>query len=152
MTANQAEYSVQMMSRTLGVSRSGFYAYQSRPPSDRQVADDALTDRIAAIHELSKQTYGAPRIHAELADEGVHVGRKRIERLMKAKDLKGVSRRKFVVTTERDPRARPASDLVDRNFYADAPNVLWVADITYVPTWAGFLLSLIHISEPTRPY
>ena len=82
MTANQAEYSVQMMSRTLGVSRSGFYAYHSRSPSVRQLADDALSDRIAAIHEASKETYGAPRIHAELADEGVHVGRKRIERLM----------------------------------------------------------------------
>ena len=139
MTANQAEYPVQMMSRTLGVSRSGFYAYHSRPPSDRQVADATLTDRIATIYEASKQTYGVPRIHAELADEGVHVGRKRIEQLMKAKGLRGVSRRKFVVTTERNPHARPASDLVDRNFYADAPNWLWVADITFVPTWTGFL-------------
>ena len=150
MTANQAEYSIQLMSRTLGVSRSGFYAYHSRPPSARQVADCALTDRIAEIHEGSKQTYGAPRIHAELADEGVHVGRKRIERLMKAKGLRGVSRRKFVVTTERDPRARPASDLVDRNFYADAPNVLWVADITYVPTWAGFLYLAVVLDAFSR--
>ena len=86
-TANQAVYSVQLMSRTLGVSRSGFYAYQSRPPSDRQVADEALTDRIAAIHEASKETYGAPRIHAELADEGIQVGRKRVERLMKGEPL-----------------------------------------------------------------
>ena len=125
MTANQAAYSVQLMSRTLGVSRSGFYAHHSRPPSARQVADDALTVRIATIHEASKETYGAPRIHAELAEDGIHVVRKRIERLMKANGLKGVSRRKFVVTTQRDPRTRPASDLVDRNFYADAPNVLW---------------------------
>ena len=92
----------------------------------------------------------APRIHAELADEGVHVGRKRIERLMKAKGLRGVSRRKFVVTTERDPRARPACDLVDRNFYADAPNVLWVADITYVPTWAGFLYLAVVLDAFSR--
>jgi putative transposase len=138
MTATQAEYSIQMMSRTLGVSRSGFYAYHSRLPSARSLADEALSERIAAIHEASKETYGAPRIHAELADEGICVGRKRIERLMLAKGLRGVSRRKFVVTTERDPRVRPAADLVDRNFYADAPNVLWVADITFVPTWAGF--------------
>jgi len=125
MTANQAAYSVQLMSRTLGVSRSGFYAYHNRPPCARQVADAALTDRVATIHEASKETYGAPRIHADLAEDGIHVGRKRIERLMKAKDVKGVSRRKFVVTTQRDPHTRPASDLVDRNFYADAPNVLW---------------------------
>lgn len=138
------------MSRTLGVSRSGFYAYHSRPLSNRQVTDDALADRIAIIHEASKQTYGAPRIHAELAEDGIQVGRKRIERLMKAKGLRGVSRRKFVVTTERDPRARPASDLVDRNFYADAPNVLWVADITYVPTWAGFLYLAVVLDAFSR--
>ena len=111
------------MSRTLGVSRSGFYAHHCRPPSDRQVADEALTDRIVAIHKASKETYGAPRIHAELADEGVHVGRKRVERLMLAKGLRGVSRRKFVVTTERDPRVRPAADLVDRNFYAPSRQI-----------------------------
>ena len=150
MTANQADYSIQLMSRTLGVSRSGFYAHHSRPPSARQVTDDALTGRIAAIHEASKQTYGAPRIHAELAEDGIQVGRKRIERLMKAKGLRGVSRRRFVVTTERDPRARPASDLVDRNFYADAPNVLWVADITYVPTWAGFLYLAVVLDAFSR--
>ena len=150
MTANQAEYSVHMMSRTLGVSRSGFYAHHSRPPSARQVTDEALTKRIAAIHEASKETYGAPRIHAELADEGVFVGRKRVERLMLAKGLRGVSRRKFVVTTERDPRVRPAADLVDRNFYADAPNVLWVADITYVPTWAGFLYLAVVLDAFSR--
>ena len=147
MTANQAEYSIQLMSRTLGVSRSGFYAYRGRPPSTRQVADDALAERIATIHEASKETYGAPRIHAELSEEGVQVGRKRIERLMKAKGLKGISRRKFVVTTERNPRARPASDLVDRNFYADAPNVLWVADITYGaprPGWSWVHMTGMH--------
>ena len=150
MTANQAEYSVQRMSRTLGVSRSGFYAYHSRPPSVRQVADERLSKRIAAIHEASKETYGAPRIHAELADEGIQVGRKRVERLMLANGLRGVSRRKFAVTTERDPRVRPAADLVDRNFYADAPNVLWVADITYVPTWAGFLYLAVVLDAFSR--
>ena len=150
MTANQAEYSIQLMSRTLGVSRSGFYAYHSRLPSVRQVADERLSKRIAAIHKASKETYGAPRIHAELADEGIQVGRKRVERLMLANGLRGVSRRKFVVTTERDPRVRPAADLVDRNFYADAPNVLWVADITYVPTWAGFLYLAVVLDAFSR--
>ena len=150
MTANQADYSIQMMSRTLGVPRSGFYAHSSRSPSARSVADEALCRRIAKIHEASKGTYGARRIHAELADEGVSVGRKRIERLMKAKGLRGVSHRKFVVTTQRDPRMRPATDLVDRNFYADAPNVLWVADITYVPTSAGFLYLAVVLDAYSR--
>ena len=150
MTANQAEYSVQMMSRTLGVSRSGFYAYHRRPPSARQIADEAQSKRIAMIHKASKETYGAPRIHAELADEGIFVGRKRVARLMLAKGLRGVGRRKFVVTTERDPRVRPAADLVDRNFYADAPNMLWVADITFVPTWAGFLYLAVVLDAFSR--
>jgi len=150
MTANQADYSIQMMSRTLGVSRSGFYAHHGRPASARAIADEALSMRIANIHTASKETYGAPRIHAELADESVFVGCKRVERLMKANGLRGVSRRKFVTTTQRDPRARPAADLVDRNFYADAPNVLWVADITYVPTWAGFLYLAVVLDAYSR--
>jgi transposase InsO family protein len=114
MTANQAVYPVQLMARVMGVSRSGFYAWQRRAPSNRTVADAALSARIAEIHNASKQTYGAPRIHAELADEGVSVGRKRIERLMKAAALVGVSRRKGTRTTIRDERVRPANDLVDQ--------------------------------------
>ena len=150
MTDHQTDYSVQLMSRTLGVSRSGFYASQNRPACARSIADDALTKRIEEIHAASKETYGAPRIHAELADEGISVGRKRIERLMKANGLRGVSRRKFVTTTVRDKRQRPAADLVDRHFYADAPNVLWVADITYVPTWAGFLYLAVVLDAFSR--
>lgn len=142
MTANQAMYPIDKMAKTLGVSRSGFYAWSSRSPSARSMADGDLTERIQAIHRASKQTYGAPRIHAELADEGICVGRKRVERLMKAAGLKGVSRRKSARTTIRDDRVRPASDLIDRNFYAHEPNVLWVADITYVPTWQVFCIWL----------
>ncbi len=150
MTANQAEYPVQMMARVLGVSRSGFYAHGTRPPSSRDLADADLTERIEKIHATSKQTYGAPRIHAELTDEGLLVGRKRVERLMKAAGLRGVSRRKFVTTTIRDDRIRPARDLVDRNFTVDAPNRLWVADITYVPTWAGFLYLAVVLDAFSR--
>lgn len=113
------------MSRTLSVSNRGFYAYHSRPPSRLQVTDEALSRRIVTIHEVSKETYGVSRIHAELTKENIQVGRKHIERLMKANGLRGVSRRKFVFTTERDPRVRPASDLFDRNLYADVSNVLW---------------------------
>jgi putative transposase len=150
MTANQATFPTQIMAEALGVSRSGFYAWRDRPPSTRAVADAAMTARIETIHRASRETYGAPRIHAELADEGIHVGRKRVERLMKAADLKGVSRRKFVKTTMRDERVRPAKDLVDRNFYAAAPNILWVADITYVPTWTGFLYLAVVLDAFSR--
>lgn len=150
MTANQADYSIQMMSRSLGVSRSGFYAHTCRRPSSRAIADAVLASRIEKIHKASKATYGAPRIHAELTEEGTSIGRKRVERLMKANGLRGVSRRKFISTIVRDERVRPASDLVDRNFYADAPNELWVADITYVPTWAGFLYLAVVLDAFSR--
>ena len=150
MTANQAMFSISTMCRSLGVSRSGFYAWQERCPSARAIADAELMERITTIHRGSRETYGAPRIHAELADEGIHVGRKRVEGLMKAAGLKGVSRRRFVTTTMRDERVRPANDLVDRNFYANAPNVLWVADITYVPTWAGFLYLAVVLDAFSR--
>ena len=130
MTANQAVYPIETMAMTLGVSRSGFYAWNSRSPSARALADGDLTGRIKTIRQASRQIYGAPRVHAELADAGIHVGRKRVERLMKAAGLKGASRRRSAHTTIREDRVRPATDLVDRNFYAREPNVLWVADIT----------------------
>jgi len=150
MTANQAMFSIATMSKTLGVSRSGFYAWRERAVSAGSKADTALSERIKAIHEASSETYGAPRIHAELADAGVHVGRKRVERLMKVAGIAGISRRKSAHTTVRDERLRPASDLVDRNFHADEPNRLWVADITYVPTWAGFLYLAVVLDAFSR--
>ena len=150
MTANQAMYPIETMAKTLGVSRSGFYAWSSRSPSACSMADGDLTGRIKTIHQASRQIYGAPRVHAELADAGVHVGRKRVERLMKAAGLKGVSRRRSTRTTIRDDRVRPASDLVDRNFYAHQPNALWVADITYVPSWGGFLYLAVVLDAYSR--
>jgi len=150
MTANQAMFPIQTMCKSFGVSRSGFYAWRERAPSARSVADAELMVRIKAIHAGSRETYGDPRIHAELADEGICVGRKRVERLMKAAAIVGVSRRKVSRTTFRDKRVRPACDLVDRNFYADNPNRLWVADITYVPTWAGFLYLAVVLDAFSR--
>jgi putative transposase len=147
MTANQATFPIATMSRIFGVSRAGYYAWRERAASARSKADADLTERIRTIHEASRRTYGAPRIHAELADEGLHVGRKRVERLMKAAGLAGVSRRKSARTTLRDKRVRPASDLVDRNFHAEGPDQLWVADITYSaprPGWSGVHMSGMH--------
>jgi len=137
---NQATHSVGLMCRVLKISRSGFYAWRDRPLSARAQKDLWLTGKIAAIHRLSREAYGAPMIHAELADEhAIHVGRKRVARLMRAAGLRGATLRKFVVTTTSDPQAERAVDLVDRRFYSDGPNRLWVADITYIPTWSGFL-------------
>ncbi len=150
MTANQAEYPIEIMARCMGMSRSGFYAWRAREPSARDIADQELTDLIRQTHAASRDGYGAPRIHAELADSGVHIGRKRLERLMKAAGLAGVSRRRSARTTFRDERVRPSADLVDRNFHADAPNMLWVADITCVPTWAGFLYLAVVLDAFSR--
>ncbi len=102
MTANQALYPIQLMSKVPGVSRSGFYGHLDRKLCARDVADKELMKRIVQIHATSKQKYGAPRIHAELADEGSHVGRKRVERLMKAEGLKGVTHLMFGARSKRD--------------------------------------------------
>ncbi len=122
------------------VSRSGYYAWRVRPPSRRDQADADLGVRIERIHRGSRETYGAPRIHAALQAEGVRVGNKRVNRLMRQAGLEGCHRRrkKTPRTTIRDPRAVPAADLVDRDFAPQAANTLWVADITYLPTWEGF--------------
>jgi putative transposase len=150
MRANQANFSIAMMARMLGVSPSGYYAWRQREPSVRARSDEALKARIRAIHARSRGTYGAPRIQAELADEGTSVSQKRIARLMRAMGLAGVSRRKGTRTTRRDREARPAPDLVERNFTAERPDQLWVADITYVPTWAGFLYLAVVVDAFTR--
>jgi putative transposase len=138
------------MCRLLGVSPSGYYAWRDRPPSARAQANAALEAHIRAIHKHSRETYGVPRIHAELADEGTRVGRKRIARLMRRAGLEGVSRRKRVRTTRRRQDARPAPDLVERDFVADAPDRLWVADITYIPTWSGFLYLAVVVDAWSR--
>jgi putative transposase len=134
----KAGFPVRTLCRVLGVSPSGYYAWSRRGPSARAVADAALTQEIRRAHALGRGTYGAPRVHAELREAGVHVGRKRIARLMAADGLAGISRRRFVRTTVRDRDAAPAPDLVDRQFGRDAPGRLWVADITYLPTRSGF--------------
>ncbi len=112
------------MCRLLGVSSSGYHAWKDRPPSARATADAALTERIRAIHQRSRQTYGVPRIHFELTQEGVRIGRKRVARLMRAAGLQGVSRRKGTRTTIRGKEAQVIPDLVKRNFLATAPNQL----------------------------
>jgi putative transposase len=138
--ANQATHAVGTMCRLLGISRSGFYAWMDRPMSARRCEDLSLTARIAAIHRRSLETYGAPNIHAALADEhGIRVGRKRVARLMRESGLQGATLRKYVVTTLSDPQAKQREDLVERRFFANAPDRLWVADITYIPTWSGWL-------------
>jgi putative transposase len=130
---------VATMCRVLEVSASGYYAWRVRPPSARAFEDGKLLERILAIHADSRGTYGAPRVQAELRAQGIRISRKRVARLMRQAGVHGVSRRRFVVTTVRQPGAVPAPDLVQRDFEVGGANQLWVADITYIPTWAGFL-------------
>ena len=128
------------MCKHLKVSTSGFYDWYGRVPSRRAAANAALLDHIEAVHAKSDATYGMPRIRAELADQGIVASRKRIASVMRLASIRGVSRRRgYVVTTTRDKRQRPAPDLVKRQFVATDINQLWAADMTYVPTWAGFL-------------
>ncbi len=133
-----------MLCRLLGVSRSGYYAWRMRPPAARMEADAHLCATIRQVHAASRAGalwagYGTPRIHAELRACGVRCGRKRVARLLHDSGLVGCHRRKGTITTRRSAEATPALDRVQRDFTAVAPNRLWVADITYIPTWMGFL-------------
>jgi putative transposase len=148
--ANQAKYSVRRMCRLLGVSPSGYYAWLRRPSSKRARADEELRARIRSIYERSRGTYGAPRIHAELLALGTRISRKRVARLMREAGLVGASRRRWATTTVRDAKARPAPDLVERNFTAEGRDRLWVADITYIPTWSGFLYLAVVLDAWSR--
>jgi len=150
VSANRATYPVATMCRVLEVSTSGYYAWLKRMPSQRSQGNALLTDRIRQIHLRSRGTYGAPRVHAELYDEGVHVGRKRVARLMQAARLQGISRRRHPRTTLREVGARPAPDLVERDFVAAGPNKLWVADITYISTWTGSLYLAVVVDTWSR--
>ena len=125
MNANQAIFPVATMARVLGVSEAGYYAWRHRSPSAHALADAALLKQVRTIHASSRETYGAPRVHAALRADGGKHGRKRVARLMCAAGLVGASRRRVgVTTTKRDKEARPAPDLVDRDFTATAPNQL----------------------------
>jgi putative transposase len=126
--ANQASHKAALTCSTLsslGVSESGYHAWRTRPASRRATEDAALLERIRTIHESSREAYGVPRVHAELAFEGVRIGRKRVARLMRGASLAGVSRRRFCVTTVQDAGAKKSPDLVDRKFSAKGPNRLW---------------------------
>jgi len=150
MKAHRAAHSIATLCRVLDVSTSGYYAWRTRACSARAQEDARLTDAIHRIHTRSRGTYGAPRIHAELAATGTRVGRKRVARLMRAAGVRGVSRRKRIVTTVRKPDAQPAPDLVQRAFTAASPNQLWVADITYIATWSGFLYLAVVLDAWSR--
>jgi putative transposase len=137
--------------RVLGVSESGFHAWRTRPKCERALGDEVLASIIARIHSESRRTYGAPRVHAELRlGLGIHVGRKRVARLMRAQGLAGAHRRRRPRTTIRGELSSPIPDLVGREFAVERPDRLWVADITYIRTGEGFLYLAVVLDACTR--
>ena len=138
------------MCRVLGVSPSGYYAWRGRGRSRHARRDEELRGEVREIHGRSRGTYGVPRVHADLAARGHAVGRKRVARLMREEGLAGVSRRRATRTTRPEPGRRAAADLVERHFHAEVPDRLWVADITYVPTWAGFVFLAVVLDVYSR--
>ncbi len=147
--AERTSFPVQFMCRMLGVSRSGYYDWKMRPPSRRTRENATLTTKIREIHQRSRQTYGSPRIHAELRALGTRCGRKRVERLMRQAGLRGCMRGRRKGTTRRSKRA-PVEDLVKRNFAAPEVDRVWVADITYVATREGFLYLAFILDAHSR--
>lgn len=147
MNANRANHTVKMMCKVLKLSRTGYYKWLKRGESDRERRDHELIDHILRIHRETRGIYGAPRIHTELRANGVKVGKKRVARLMREVGICGVTRRKKWRTTIRDPKARPAPDLVEREFRAAKADQLWVADITEIPTRSSklYLAAIIDV-------
>lgn len=137
--AEKANFPVALLCRVLQVSRSGFYAWCERDPSPRELEDRKLTVEISAIHKASHQTYGSPRVHAELQARQVAVSRKRIARLMRETGLTGLPPRPFRRTTDSHHDRPVAENVLNRNFDVTAPNQAWATDITYIRTWEGWL-------------
>lgn len=148
--AEKANHEVSLMCRVLGVSRSGFYAWCSRPPSERARMDARLSAHVVAIHGESRKTYGSPRIHAELKAQDVHVSRKRVARLMSEYGICARRKRRFVHTTDSNHSLPVAKNVLARNFSPPAPNRSWAADITYIPTRAGWLFLAVVLDLYSR--
>jgi putative transposase len=149
--AEKAEHAISRLCSVLGVTRQGYYAWRRRRPSARQLADRELVELIRRVHVESRETYGAPRVHAELREgHQLRVGRKRVARLMRQAGIAGVSRRGSKRRTTVAAKLPPAPDLVRRRFEASRPNQLWLADITYIPTYEGWLFLAVVMDVFSR--
>ena len=139
MKANADRFRIGWMAKALDVSKSGYYAWLKRPESSRERENRRLTVEIKAVHEASRQTYGSPRIHAELAAKGISCSKGRVARLMKEHGIRAKQKRKFRVTTDSKHSLPVAPNRLDRQFEAQGPNQAWLSDITYIPTRQGWL-------------
>lgn len=145
MEASQVAFPIGLMCEVLGVSRSGYYAWRKRPTPARAKSDAQLTVEIAGAHKRSRSTYGSPRVHAELRARGVRVGRKRVERLMRQNGIQARRKRRFRRTTDSNHSNPIAPNVVERQFEPEAPNQVWVTDVTYVWTDEGWLYLAIML-------
>ncbi|MEW1569383.1 IS3 family transposase [Streptomyces sp. NPDC093509] len=150
--AEKANYPIVLLCQVLHVARSSYYAWRDGEAArrKRQAADDALAHEITVLHIASRKTYGVPRIHAELRRLGQRVNRKRIARIMRERDIRGVTRRKHRSLTRPDKKAKPAPDLIGRDFHAERPGIKLVGDITYLPTAEGWLYPAGWTWPPAR--
>jgi transposase InsO family protein len=139
VAAERASFPVRVLCRTVGVAVGGFYAWLRRGPGRRREGDRRVGERIGAIFAASRGTYGSPRVHAELRAEGVRVSRKRVARLMREAGLAVARRRRVPRTTDSRHDHPVAPNLLDRDFVADRPDTVWLADISYIPTGEGWL-------------
>ena len=150
IATEKAAFPVRLLCRTLQVSRAGFYAWQTRPPAQRQQDDDRVAVQIAAIHAESRQRYGSPRIHAELRARGCRMSRKRVARLMHVRGLVPRRRRQFRPTTDSRHPFPIAPNVLARQFDRAAPDQAWVTDITYIPTGEGWLYLAVILDLHSR--
>jgi putative transposase len=150
IAVEKACFPVRLLCRVLSVSRAGFYAWHTRPPSPHAHADERLGLEIAAIHAESRRRYGSPRVHAELGDRGHRVSRKRVARLMRQRGLAGRRRRRFRATTDSCHALPVASNVLARQFEQPTPDVVWVTDITYIPTGEGWLYLAVILDLCSR--
>jgi putative transposase len=139
VASKEVAFPVNTMCRVLAVSRSGYYAWKKRPEPSRNTQDARLAAEIAGAHRRSRGIYGSPRVHRDLKARGIHVGKKRIERLMRESGLRGRRKRRFCCTTDSKHALPIAPNILDRRFHADAPNRVWVGDVTYIATDEGWL-------------
>lgn len=147
---HRQSHSVKTLCRVLAVSRSSYYAWRSRPPSPRQQANQYLLKRIQSIFANSRQTYGSPRIHAELRAQGIHCNHKRVERLMRQNSIRVTLRRRYKITTRSNPNITAAPNRLQRDFAIAAPNRKWASDFTYISTHEGWLYLAVVLDIGSR--
>ncbi len=148
--AEKATFPISVLCRVMRVSRSGYYAWRCRPPSQRARLDARLAQHIERSHRDSRGTYGSPRVLRDLRDEGLYVSRKRVARIMRQLGIQGCQPRRYRTTTESNHDRPVAPNHLDRNFAATAPNQKWATDITYVRTWRGWLYCAVVIDLYSR--